>query len=282
MTGELPAETRVGRVALAVEDLDRLADFYERVVGLTVRERTDGRVLLGAETGEPFLELQESDAPERGTDETGLFHVAFRVPDRPALGAALERVEARWLLDGASDHLVSEALYLRDPEENGIEIYRDRPREEWPRTEDGRVEMDSLRLDLDALRSESNGAATVPDGTDVGHVHLEVSSLPDAKAVYVDALGFDVSDMWTGETGTEALFAAAGGYHHHIGLNTWNGRTEPSTGRGLAWVELLVPDEETLDAVERRVTDASVDSDRADGHLRVIDTDGIELRLRPE
>jgi len=280
MTGELPAETRVGRVALAVDDLDRLADFYERVVGLTVRERTDGRVLLGAETGEPFLELRASNAPERDDDETGLFHVAFRVPDRTALGAALERVEARWLLDGASDHLVSEALYLRDPEGNGIEIYRDRPREEWPRTEDGGVEMDSLRLDLDALRSESDGASTVSDGTDVGHVHLEVSSIPAARAVYVDALGFGLRDTWIGEAGPEALFVAAGDYHHHLGVNTWNRRTEPSTGRGLAWVEFVVPDAETLDAVERRVSEAGVDHDRETGSLCVTDDDGIELRFR--
>jgi catechol 2,3-dioxygenase len=298
MADELPAGTRVGRVALAVDDLDRLADFYERVVGLTVRERMADRALLGAEAGEPLLELHASreaersegskrasgetatDAPERGADETGLFHVAFRVPDRIALGAALERVEGRWLLDGASDHLVSEALYLRDPEGNGIEIYRDRPRDEWPRTEDGGVEMDSLRLDLDALRSESDGGATVPDGTDVGHVHLEVSSIPAARAVYVDALGFGVRDTWAGDAGPEALFVAAGDYHHHVGLNTWNGRTEPATGRGLAWVELLVPADGTLDAVAQRVSEAEVDYAREDGHLRVTDHDGIELRIR--
>lgn len=280
MTDELPAGTRVGRVALAVDDLDRLADFYERVVGLTVQDRTDSRALLGAETGDPFLELQASDAPERAEEETGLFHVAFRVSDRTALGAALDRIEARWLLDGASDHLVSEALYLRDPEGNGIEIYCDRPRDEWPRTDDGGVEMDSLRLDLDALRSASDGAATVPQTTDVGHVHLEVSSIPDAEAAYVDALGFGIRDKWVGEAGPEALFVAAGDYHHHVGLNTWNDRTEPSTGRGLARVELVVPDAEVLDAVERRVTNVGVDHERDGDSLHVTDADGIELRLR--
>jgi len=280
MADELPAGTRVGRVALAVDDLDRLADFYERVVGLTVRERTDDLALLGVEAGEPLLELHASDAPERGDDETGLFHVAFRVPDRTALGAALDRVEARWLLDGASDHLVSEALYLRDPEGNGIEIYRDRPRAEWPRTEDGGVEMDSLRLDLDVLRSASDGAATVPDGTDVGHVHLEVSSIPAARTTYVDALGLGIRDTWARDAGPEALFVAAGDYHHHVGLNTWNGRTEPPTGRGLAWAELIVPDAETLDAVERRLADAGVEHAWDGTALRVTDADGIELRLR--
>jgi catechol 2,3-dioxygenase len=114
MPPSLPAGTRVGRVALAVADLDRLVDFYRRVVGLELRERAEGRASLGT-PDESLLELQASDAPERGEAETGLFHLAVRVPDRIALGAGLDRVEARWLLDGASDHLVSEALYLQDP-----------------------------------------------------------------------------------------------------------------------------------------------------------------------
>lgn len=135
MSWSLPTGTCVGRVALAVGDLAEHAEFFERAVGLTVHDRSNDRVLLatGAVGAEPLLELHASDAPGRGDDETGLFHVAIRVPDRAALGAALERIEARWLLDGASDHLVSEALYLRDPAGNGVEIYRDRPREEWSR-----------------------------------------------------------------------------------------------------------------------------------------------------
>lgn len=279
MEDDLPGGTCVGRVALAVADLDRLADFYERVVGLVVRERTDDRAVLGAATGEPFLELRASDRPERGDDETGLFHVAVRVPDRVALGAAVERIERRWLLDGASDHLVSEALYLQDPAGNGIEIYRDRPRDEWPRTEQG-VEMDSLRLDTDALLAESDGAATVPAGTDVGHVHLEVSDIPAARAFYVDALGFGVRDTWLRDDTPEALFVAAGEYHHHVGLNTWYGCTDPTRGLGLAWVELVLPDAGALADARERLRAAGYGPGRDGDTVTVADPDGIGLRLR--
>lgn len=278
MSSPLPDGTRVGRVALAVEDLDRLTHFYRRVVGLEVRDREADRTLLGAPSGDPFLELHASDAPERTEAQTGLFHIAIRVQDRTALGAALERVEARWLLDGASDHLVSEALYLQDPAGNGVEIYRDRPHEEWPRTESG-VEMDSLSLDLESLRGESDGAASVPAGTDVGHVHLEVSSIPSSRAFYVDTLGLGVRDTWTRGGEPEALFIAAGDYHHHVGLNTWYGRTEPATGRGLAWFDLLVP-AGTLEPVADRLDEAGYAVEPDEAGVRVTDPDGMKVRLR--
>ncbi len=154
------------------------------------------------------------------------------------------RIEDDWELDGASDHRVSEALYLTDPEGNGIEIYRDTPREGWPSDEDGRVEMETLPLDVDELREESTGTVdpdateTVPPGTVIGHVHLEVSSIPAAREFYARTMGLQVRQ----EFGPSALFLAADDYHHHIGVNTWNGRTEPAEGRGLAWFELVVPD----------------------------------------
>ena len=127
------------------------------------------------------------------------------MPTRAALGDALDRVESNWRLTGASDHRVSEALYLHDPEDNGVYVYRDRPREEWP-TGDGRVAMDTLALDFDTLREAATGAGGAPDRTDVGHVHLEATDLSAARAFYVDALGLDVRQEWDG-----ALFAAAGG-----------------------------------------------------------------------
>lgn len=284
---DLPAATRVGRVALRVTDLDRLADFYRRVVGLVEHRREGDRAVLGVDGGEALLELvHASDAPERALDETGLFHVAFRVPDRVALADAFARVADRWLLDGASDHRVSEALYLRDPEDNGIEIYRDRPREAWPTAADGRVQMDTLQLDIDALAAESgrsvggdadgsDAATSVPLETTVGHVHLEVSSIPRARAFYVDALGLRVRQAWGGE----ALFVAAGDYHHHVGLNTWHGCTEPATGRGLDWFELVVPDGERLATVEERLDDHGVTWEpRGDG-VAVVDPDGIRVRI---
>jgi catechol 2,3-dioxygenase len=262
-----------------VNDLDRLVHFYERVVGLQVHDRDDSRATMGA-GGDPLLHLvADPDAPERGLDETGLFHTAFLVPDRTALGAALDRVADRWLIDGASDHLVSEALYLVDPEDNGIEIYRDKPRAEWPTTPEGTVEMDTLPLDLDALAAESDGASHAPPATTVGHVHLEVSATSRAREFYVDALGLGVRDDW----GADALFVAAGDYHHHVGLNTWHGCTEPRTGRGLDEWELVVPDGDALAAVSERLTTQGVAFEAADdGALLVEDPDGIPVRVRAE
>ena len=183
-----------------------------------------------------------------------------------------------WQLDGASDHLVSEALYLKDPEGNGIEIYCDRPREEWPDEDDGSVGMETLPLDLGEFRAIGQDSKTVLSGTSVGHVHLEVSSVAASRAFYVDGLGMRVRDRY----GDEALFVAAGEYHHHVGLNTWNGRTEPRTGRGLQWFELLVPDQAALDAVRTRFDQyGTAVSDTEEG-ITVTDPDGIELRLRVE
>jgi len=274
MPDTLPAESRIGRVALRVADLDRVAAFYESVVGLTRLDATAERVSLGA-GGTPLLDLHaRPDLPERGPDETGLFHTAFLFPDRAMLGDALARVDADWRLTGASDHRVSEALYLDDPEGNGVELYRDRPRSEWP-TADGRVRMDTLPLDLDALRAEAAGESAAPSETTVGHVHLEVSSVPDARTFYVDRLGTNVRQEWDG-----AAFVAAGDYHHHVGLNAWNGRTAPAAGLGLDRFDLLVPDDAALSGVRSRLDAASVAVEATDDGLTVADPDGITVRVR--
>ena len=155
---------------------------------------------------------------------TGLFHLAILLPSRADLARALRRVaDAGWRFTGASDHLVSEALYLHDPEGNGIEIYRDRPREQW-RFVDGELQMDTLPLDLDSVLGELSGADTeangMPAGTRIGHVHLNVAELSAAEDFYAGALGFDV----TVRSYPGALFFSTGGYHHQIGVNTWAGR----------------------------------------------------------
>lgn len=273
---ELPQTTRVGRVALRVTDLDRLVDFYEAVVGLEVRHHEAERAVLGT-NDDPLLELiAEPDTSPRGVDETGLFHTAFRVPSRAALADALSRVREQWQLDGASDHLVSEALYLHDPENNGIEIYCDRPRTEWPNKDDGTAGMETLPLDLDTFSDVGENAMTVPAGTSVGHIHLEVSSLPASQAFYVDGLGLAVRDRYD----NEALFVAAGEYHHRIGLNTWNRRTEPPSGRGLLWFELIVPDENALVDARSRLEERGIAvAGRSEDRVTVTDPDGIELRL---
>ncbi|MFC6785252.1 VOC family protein [Halobaculum halobium] len=290
-TRSLPTGTRLGRVTLTVSDLDAVIPFYRDVVGLTVRERRDGRAVLGVAGGDDVPEdtssaddllalNEDADAGPRPSDAAGLFHTAFLFPSRAALGDALARTrDAGARLTGASDHRVSEALYLRDPEGNGVELYRDRPRSEWPE-EDGEVQMDTLPLDVDALLADRAGDAdeageAASAGITIGHVHLEVTDLEAAESFYVDALGFDVRQRM----GTDALFVAAGGYHHHVGLNTWNRRRAAVAGTGLAEVEVLLPDDAALAAVRERLTAAAVDVSSDGDGLVALDADGIRVRL---
>ncbi|WP_231183300.1 VOC family protein [Haladaptatus sp. DYF46] len=275
MESGISPETTVGRVALRVNALDRMSRFYETVVGLERLRKNDGTAVLGA-GGVPLLELVvDADASERKRQEAGLFHTAFLVPSRSALADALVRIEDGWELSGASDHRVSEALYFTDPEGNGVEMYRDRPRAEWPLSEDGLVQMGTLPLDIDELRSHATGAKNVPPGTVVGHVHLEVSSLAAAREFYVETLGMRVRQRF----GPSALFLAADDYHHHIGLNTWNDRTEPVEGCGLLWFELVVPDDSALDRIRERFTASGIDVTPGETGIEVTDSDGIKVNI---
>ena len=219
----LHPDTHIGSVHLTVNDLDQQQSFYEQAIGLRELERDGQTVRLGPEGGPVVLELTgDPDAPRRPRGTTGLYHFAILVPGRADLGQALRRVvDAGWRFTGASDHLVSEALYLNDPEGNGIEIYRDRRRDEWPRDDEGVIQMATLPLDLDGVLGEVDGStpapAQMPAGTKIGHIHLNVAGIPAAEAFYSGVLGFDVMVR----TYPGALFVAAGGDHHHIGLNTW-------------------------------------------------------------
>ncbi|WP_338727674.1 VOC family protein [Haladaptatus sp. DJG-WS-42] len=282
MTDSIAPDTHIGRVSLRVSDLDRLVSFYRDTIGFDVLETTDTTATLGA-SETPLLELTaDPDLPERRRTETGLFHTAFRVPTREALADALVRVEQNWQLSGASDHLVSEALYLRDPDGNGIELYVDRPREEWERDEAGTLRMDTLPLSLAPLRESGDPESKLPAGTDVGHIHLEVSSIPQTRTFYTEVVGMDEPVSLPSPYGDSSLFVSAGGYHHHIGANTWNQRTDPATGRGLDWFELVVPAEDGLAALSSRLTEAGYDVADIDSGLRVHGPDGIELRVRVE
>ncbi|WP_066416233.1 VOC family protein [Halorubrum aethiopicum] len=269
----LPAETRIGRVALRVGDLDATTAFYRDVIGLAVLARDGTTATLGA-GGTPLLELTaDPDAPERGRANAGLFHTAFRVPSRAALGDALKRIRERWELDGASDHDVSEALYLADPEGNGVEVYRDRPRESWTGTPDGGVHMTTEPLDAEGVAAAATGEDRAPPDTDIGHVHLEVASLEAFERFYIATFGFDRRASYP-----DARFVAAGGYHHHVGANTWNGRTEPAAGRGLDWFEVVVPGDEARRELRGRLGEEVVGS-TAESAFAVTDPDGIEIRV---
>ncbi|MFW5896099.1 MAG: VOC family protein [archaeon] len=275
--GALPEGTQPGRTALRIVHREETAAFYREVVGLETVSRDGRRDTLGVDDQELVVLIEDRAAPERDPTAAGLFHCAIRVPTRAALGDALRRVRDGWELDGASDHRVSEALYLTDPEGNGVEIYRDKPRDAWPTAADGTVRMDTLPLDLEALAADGDGESGAPPGTTIGHVHLEVTDLDVSRRFYVDPVGLGVRQEW----GDSALFLAAGDYHHHVGLNAWNGRTKPAGGRGLAWFELVVPDRSALAGVRDRAEADGLDVAPVENGIEIVDPDGMALRVRP-
>jgi catechol 2,3-dioxygenase len=261
----IAADTSLGAVSLTVSDLARSHAFYETALGLSVREADDGALAFGVPGGADLVRLYgDPSAPVLDRRATGLYHQAILFPTRLDLAHALVRLaEAQWSLDGVADHLVSEALYLSDPDGNGIELYRDRPRDEW-RYDGGQLQMATLPLDLRRLADELSAAEgpqpTVPAGTVMGHVHLQVAGIPDAEAFYHGVLGFDVTTR--GYPG--ALFVSAGGYHHHLGLNTWHsagsGPAAPGSV-GLRSYEVVLPDRAELDRVLGRVRDAGLQAE---------------------
>jgi catechol 2,3-dioxygenase len=231
---------RIGKVTLTVNNLPLVSDYYQRVVGLHLISQDAATAQLGA-GGQTLLELRTDPAARHASPgEAGLFHTAFLLPSRAALGAWLHHaITAETRLQGASDHLVSEAIYLGDPEGNGIEIYRDRPRTEWTYN-NGLVEMATEPLDAEGLLAagDKNWEA-VPEGTTVGHVHLQVGAIAPAEAFYSSLLGFPVTCRFPGAT-----FYGAGGYHHHIATNIWNSRNAPARttpATGLANIEIIAP-----------------------------------------
>ena len=274
----------MGVVRLTVADLNRSRAFYEQAIGLRASERDDGTIAFGAAGAPPLVELRgDSSAARLDRRATGLYHLAILAPSRVDLAFALGRLaEARWPLDGASDHLVSEALYLSDPDGNGIEIYRDRPREEWQRV-NGNLAMDTLPLDLQSVLGELTGASgnqrLAPSGTRIGHVHLQVSDLRDAEAFYSGVLGFEV--MVRGYPG--ALFVSAGGYHHHLGLSTWHslGSAPPAPGAvGLRSFEIVVPNPQELERILERVRAAGIEFVPTDEGSLIRDPSGNGVLLR--
>ncbi len=279
--GELPADTRLGAIRLRAGDIGLLRDFYERVIGLRAIASEDGVTALGAGDASLVELVSDPDAPPRPPRTTGLFHLALLVPARADLTRALRRVfENGWHLSGASDHLVSEALYLSDPEGNGLELYRDRPREEWPREGD-EIAMATLPIDLEDLLAEpgaGDDAPAMPAGTVLGHVHLQVKDLDSAAAFWVDALGLDVTaSLYPG-----ALFVSAGGYHHHVGLNTWAGvgaPRPPAGARGLDRFELVLPDAASAAAAGERLAAVAEVRDEDRG-LLVEDPSGNAVLVR--
>jgi catechol 2,3-dioxygenase len=246
----LPAATRMGAVRLSVADLGRSLDYYRGSIGLEVLDQRDGEASLGT-GGTELLHLVEEPGARPADGYSGLFHFALLVPERADLAAWLAHATRdRVQLTGASDHFVSEALYLRDPDHHGIEIYADRPRELW----EGQVDrIGTWPLDLeDLLRALPDQQAVdyrgLPGGTTMGHMHLRVSDVEETVRFYRDVLGFDLM----AQLGSQAAFLSAGGYHHHLGGNIWESagaaQAPPGTARLLEYTIVLPTeaDRETL------------------------------------
>jgi catechol 2,3-dioxygenase len=278
----LPAATHIGRVKLQVSDLARSIEYYEMVLGFRVLEMSGDRATLGARESEmPLIELHERKGaravPRHGL--LGLYHFAILLPDRASLGRFLRHLAELSVHSGMSDHFVSEAIYLQDPDNLGIEVYADRPRSEW-RHEQGQLSMTTIPLDVrSVLAAGGNEPWTgMPAGTTIGHVQLHVGDIAKAEAFYHNALGLDKM-VWNYPG---ALFLSAGGYHHHLGTNTW-ARGAPSASdddaRLLEW-ELVVPKSSDVAAVASSLEGASHKAKRERGHALAKDPWGTQVRIR--
>jgi catechol 2,3-dioxygenase len=279
-----PAPLVPAEVTLSVADLDRSVDFWERSIGLRLNDRSNGTARLGV-PGRDLVVLEEQPGarPVRG-GHTGLFHLALLVPDRRDLAAWLTHAAATGIrLTGASDHYVSEALYLRDPDSHGIEIYSDRPRETWTRESDGSLHMGTEALDLHDLMLAHDPARPfegMEEGTRMGHIHLHVAHLPESRRFYADLLGLDLQVEIPGQ----ASFLSSGGYHHHVGLNVWAGVGAPPPARDQAALRraaLEVSDRDEIDRIEARLSDAGHAPVREGDSLLVDDPSRNPLLVRP-
>ena len=277
---EIAPATRMGPVEVTVADLPRSLDYWQRAIGLRVLGREDGRAVLGADT--PLVALVDEPGARPSRGHTGLFHVALLVPDRPSLARFLAHAAREQIrLEGLSDHSVSEAIYLRDPDRHGIEVYADRPRELW----EGHVreQLTTIPLDVDSLLRELEDPAAepfdgLPDGTTTGHVHFCVADVDETVRFYRDVLGMGL----TARLGDQAAFLSAGGYHHHVGGNTWESRgasPAPSGVARLVRATVVLPDDAERDRTVGRVADAGQEPEPVDGGTLVRDPSGNPLLL---
>lgn len=286
-TGALPlspavtAPMRPTAVRLLVRDLPRTAEFYRTALGLEVLDRSARSVSLGSGK-RPFLHLETRPGViPAGRKAAGLFHNAFLLPDRASLGAWLAHaIRLQAPIVGASDHLVSEAIYLTDPEGNGVEIYADRPPSHW-RDEKGNIHMATMPLDLSALLDAADRpwGGFPAEGT-LGHVHLQVGRLPEADLFWRRLIGFDLTTTYPG-----AYFYATGDYHHHVAANVWNSRNAPARQdnlAGLEEIELAVSDDELLESVLARAQRAKFPIAEADGAYRLKDPWNITVTLKKD
>ncbi|NGP46697.1 VOC family protein [Bacillaceae bacterium SIJ1] len=271
--------TNVSQVNLKIQDLERSIAFYTEVIGLNVLEQTSTSAILSADGKTALVTIKQLDqVTPKQRRTTGLYHFALLLPKRADLANIVQHFRENGVQFGSSDHLVSEALYLSDPDGNGIEIYADRDPSEWHWRE-GEVAMSVDPLDFSGLLS----AAThqwkgLPAKTVMGHVHLHVADLNKAEAFYTKGLGFEV----VSRIGTQALFISDGKYHHHIGLNTWNGVGAPSSPQnsvGLDHFTIIMPTEEQKNAARTRLKEMGAQIIEEQGAVIATDPSGNRMSL---
>jgi catechol 2,3-dioxygenase len=284
LTEKLPDTLTLGPVQLTITDMERSLVFYQEQLGFQVHHREGSMASLGA-GGDNLLVLHEDPNARRVVGTSGLYHYAILVPSRRHLALSLKHIaDTETRVQGFANHLVSEAIYLPDPDGNGIEIYRDLPRDQWEYEPNGQPRMGTLPLDLRAVLSELDDSGDIewrglhPD-TKMGHVHLHVAHLDETEHFYGDILGFDLMLRFVGT----ASFFSVGGYHHHLGTNIWAGEGAPPPPQdavGLRWYTLNLPDDESLNSVTSRLDAANIPIEATDAGLQIRDPamNGVLLR----
>ncbi|GAC91481.1 glyoxalase/bleomycin resistance protein/dioxygenase [Anoxybacillus flavithermus NBRC 109594] len=276
-------ETTIGHVHLIVANLERSLWFYHEMIGFQVLNVSNKKATLTADGKTSLVVLEEqTNAIRKPRRTTGLYHFAILVPERKSLAQVLlHLLKNGYPLQGASDHLFSEAIYLADPDGNGIEIYADRPRERWEKTESGEYKGVSEPLDIQHLLAEAEDEPWkgLPSATTIGHVHLHVANMEETYRFYVEGLGFEpVIRM-----GDHALFVSAGGYHHHIGLNTWAGvgaPKPPENAVGLRVFSIVLPNDEERKKVIAQLQQIGAVIHEETSVVTVVDPAGNQLELR--
>lgn len=277
--------TKLGPVYIRVTDLHKSVWFYEEVIGLRALNRKQNIVEFGTVDNQTLLIIEADPNFEilPPQSHSGLYHFAILLPDRASLGLALRNLAKHNVPLGQGDHEVSEALYLNDPDGNGIEIYADRPRNTWHRNSNGDYRMGTDPVDVDGLLAASEGLSWhgLPSGTVMGHVHFHVGDLEVAKQFYCDVLGFERTSYYA----NQALFIAAGGYHHHIGLNIWAGMGAPSTPEnavGIKYFTIVLPDLAELEVVLDRLKEANIHFEKNENYAYLEAPFGVGIKLTVE
>ncbi len=279
----IPANIKIQSIDLRVKDLKTSLDFYSNLIGMKEIERNGNTSLLSSDGNMPYLIklVEDKNAPVRLSGSTGLFHLALRFTSRKELARVFLRLFGYKIkFQGFADHLVSEAIYLADPDGNGVELYTDKPRETWE-WKSGEVIMDTLPLDLSVLTNELDDREVwngIHPETDLGHIHLNVSDLFKTEKIYNDILGFNV----TSSSYPGAKFFSAGGYHHHIGANTWQTKKLiPRNENSLGMINFTVklPDREYLDLIEKSANESGLLLESKEGEVFIKDYDENKIKI---